>query len=482
MATSNAEGATSWADQVEHEQGKTANVAGENDSSGGPPPGFETSAEPESVSSLAAAVAGVHVDESNDDLKQQAKQDESMYSSAKTFEELGLSKELLQGLYTEMKFERPSRIQAKTLPMILEKPHKSLIAQAHNGSGKTTCFTLAMLSRVDTSVKAPQALCLCPTRELVVQNLGVLEKMGTYTGISLASTAETSTPGNRRRKVEEQVVVGTHGKLKDWISRRMLNTRTMKILVFDEADEMLKQDGFADDSVRLIKQLKAAAPDLQILLFSATFNENVKRFAQKIVPGANHVFIEKEDLSLDVIKQYKVVCPDALAKTKVLKDMIFPLCEKLGQTIIFVRTRETARSLHAAMEEDGHKCTSIQGGMEKEARDKVVKEFRDGTTKILISTDVLSRGFDVTQVTLVINYDVPTERDLTTPAYETYLHRIGRSGRFGRKGAAFNLVTGEAENRILNQISDYFKHGIPEVPWDDDDKFEDVLRQAGLTD
>eukprot|EP00889_Picochlorum_renovo_P005043 jgi/Picre1/32073/NNA_007421.t1 len=356
MATSNAEGATSWADQVEQEQGKTANVAaGENDSSG-PPPGFETSAEPESVSSLAAAVAGVHVDDTNDDLKQQAKQDESMYSSAKTFEELGLSKELLQGLYTEMKFERPSRIQAKTLPMILEKPHKSLIAQAHNGSGKTTCFTLAMLSRVDTSVKAPQALCLCPTRELVVQNLGVLEKMGTYTGISLASTAETSTPGNRRRKVEEQVVVGTHGKLKDWISRRMLNTRTMKILVFDEADEMLKQDGFADDSVRLIKQLKAAAPDLQILLFSATFNENVKRFAQKIVPGANHVFIEKEDLSLDVIKQYKVVCPDALAKTKVLKDMIFPLCEKLDTSFFGL---ERLRGVFAAME-DGHKCTSIK--------------------------------------------------------------------------------------------------------------------------
>ena len=119
--------------------------------------------------------------------------------------------------------------------------------------------------------------------------------------------------------------------------------------------------------------------------------------------------------------------------------------------------------------------------MEKEARDRVVREFRDGTTKILISTDVLSRGFDVTQVTLVVNYDVPTERDVTIPAYETYLHRIGRSGRFGRKGAAFNLVTGEAENRILNQIADYFKHEIPEVPWDDDEKFEEVLKAAGLT-
>lgn len=219
------------------------------DDESGPPPGFEKSGEPDSVSSLAAAVAGVHVGDANGDgassgLTQEAKQDGSMYSSAKTFEELGLSKELLQGLYTEMKFERPSRIQAKTLPMILEKPHKSLIAQAHNGSGKTTCFTLAMLSRVDPTVKAPQALCLCPTRELVVQNLGVLEKMGTYTGISLASTAEMSTPGNRRRKVEEQVVVGTHGKMKDWISRRMLSTRSIKILVFDEADEMLKVCSF----------------------------------------------------------------------------------------------------------------------------------------------------------------------------------------------------------------------------------------------
>lgn len=243
----------------------------------------------------------------------------------------------------------------------------------------------------------------------------------------------------------------------------------------------MQQDGFADDSVRLIKQLKNAAPNLQILLFSATFNENVKKFAQKIVPDANHVFIEKEELSLDVIKQYRVTCPDVETKVKVLKDTIFPLCEKLGQTIIFVRTRETARSLHAAMEKEGHKCTSIEGGMEKENRDKVVKEFRDGTTKILISTDVLSRGFDVTQVTLVINFDVPTERDLSVPAYETYLHRIGRSGRFGRKGAAFNLVTGEAEKRILNQISDYFKHEIPEVPYDDEDRFEEVLKEAGLT-
>jgi ATP-dependent RNA helicase DDX19/DBP5 len=479
----------SWAEQVENQEKEeersklAAEKEAEEASDDGPPPGLEGGLNGgPTVSAVAEAIASVHVDDEVDSGKATvATRDESMYTSAATFEELGLSQELLQGLYTEMKFERPSRIQAKTLPMILEKPNKSLIAQAHNGSGKTTCFTLAMLSRVDPGLKAPQALCLCPTRELVVQNLSVLERMGKFTGITLASTAEQTTPGNRRRKVEEQVVVGTHGKLKDWINRRMLQTRNIRIRVFDEADEMLKQDGFADDSVRLIKQLKSAAPDLQILLFSATFNEKVKKFAQKIVPGANHVFIEKEDLSLDVIKQYKVICPSVADKTKVLKDMIFPLCEKLGQTIIFVRTRETARALHVAMEMEGHKCTSIEGGMEKEARDKVVKEFREGTTKILISTDVLSRGFDVTQVTLVINFDVPTERDMRVPAYETYLHRIGRSGRFGRKGAAFNLVTGEAEIQILEQISDYFKHEIPGVPYDDDEKFEEVLKKAGLT-
>lgn len=482
-----------------------------NNSRAGPPPGFENVAtkppadaatgSSDAVDAAAEALSGVKVAEPGADvdapdlsLKSDRLVDEgpgeiktvtadnTMYSSAKTFEELGLSQELLQGLYTEMKFERPSRIQAQTLPMILTPPYRSLIAQAHNGSGKTTCFTLAMLSRVDPALKAPQALCLCPTRELVVQNLSVLERMGKFANISATSTAAADYGPSRRSKIVDQVVIGTHGKLKDWVGKRVLAINNIKILVFDEADEMLKQDGFADDSVRLITKLRSVVPDIQILLFSATFNDNVKRFAQKIVPDANQVFIPKEDLSLDVIKQYRVVCPTAKDKVRVLADMIFPQCEKLGQTIIFVRTRETARALHAAMEKEGHKCTSIEGGMDREARDRVVKEFRDGTTKILISTDVLSRGFDVTQVTLVINFDVPTERDLRVPAFETYLHRIGRSGRFGRKGAAFNLVTGEAEQRILDQISAYFKHDIPEVPFNDEDKFVEVLKKAGLTD
>jgi len=408
--------------------------------------------------------------------------DDSVYTSAERFEDLHLHEDLLKGLYIEMKFERPSRIQALTLPMILDPQHRGMIAQAHNGSGKTTCFVLAMLSRVDPQQQVPQALCICPTRELVVQNLQVLRRMAKYTSITSTSTASDSESGIRRTKVVEQVIVGTHGTLHNWIGRRQLPLRGLRILVFDEADEMLKGSGFASDSLRVITQIRREAPRVQVLLFSATFDEQVKRFAEKTVPNANRVFIPKEELSLDVIKQYKVVCPTRGDKTGVLKEMIFPVCEKLGQTIIFVRTRETASSLHTELEKDGHKCTSIQGSMEHSARDRVIEEFRSGTTKILIATDVLSRGFDVTQVTLVVNYDVPVEKDQRRPAFETYLHRIGRSGRFGRAGAAFNLVTGQQEEALLQAISDYFQKPIPEVPHDDEDKFIEVLKQAGLTD
>jgi ATP-dependent RNA helicase DDX19/DBP5 len=426
----------------------------------------------------------------------------ALYRSAATFEELPISQDLLKGIYTEMKFERPSRIQALTLPMILTPDGhgrlRDLIAQAHNGSGKTTCFVLSMLSRVDPAVEATQALCMCPTRELVVQNLSVLRRMAKFTTITSTSTAADDAepasasaagglagaggPIRRTNRITEHVVVGTHGRLKTWVTKKLLDIDHVRILVFDEADEMLKGDAFADDTVRLIKTIRRRNADVQLLLFSATFNDQIKSFALKIAPKANQVFVPKEELSLEVIAQYSVRVPSPRDKASVLKNMIFPNCEKLGQTIIFVRTRNEARALHAAMEQEGYRCTSITGDMQMHDRDRVVREFRDGATKILISTDVLSRGFDVSQVTLVVNYDAPVERDQRTPNYETYLHRIGRSGRFGRRGAAFNLVAGEEDARVVDSIARYFARDIPEVAWDDEEAFIEVLRKAGLTD
>lgn len=414
--------------------------------------------------------------------------DAGIYRSAAAFEDIITDKNLLRALYDEMKFERPSKIQATTLPMILRRSeqgvYRDLIAQAHNGSGKTTCFVLAMLSRVDVTKQVPQALCMCTTRELVAQNLAVLRRMAKYTQITSTSTAEDGedTGGARGRRLVEQVIIGTHGRLKNWVSKRQLDIDHICILVFDEADEMLKADAFADDTVRLIKTIRRRNPEVQLLLFSATYNDKVKEFAMRIAPNANQVFVPKEELSLDVISQYNVLCPSPLDKVSVMKDMIFPNCEKLGQTIIFVRTKETSRQLHMQLQSMGFKITSIQGDMKFEDRDRVVNEFRRGETKILISTDVLARGFDVSQVTLVVNFDIPMERDGRTPNYETYLHRIGRSGRFGRKGAAFNLMAGAADQMAMQSIADYFQHPIPEVPWNNEDEFISVLNKAGLTD
>ncbi|XP_024381220.1 DEAD-box ATP-dependent RNA helicase 38 [Physcomitrium patens] len=416
--------------------------------------------------------------------------DDTPYTSAKSFEDLNLSQELLQGLYSEMKFEKPSKIQAATLPMIVSPPYQNLIAQAHNGSGKTTCFVLGMLSRIDPQLKAPQALCVCPTRELVNQNEEVVTRMGRYTGITTASTATVETPSHlyssRREKIVDQLVIGTPGTLKRWITKdKALDTRNIKILVFDEADQMFDQDGFQDDSLRLWRDINRSGKSCQVLLFSATFSEKVKSFAMKTIPKANYIFVEKEQLSLDVIRQYQIVCPDSRSKIDVLKNRIFPAAEKLGQSIIFVRTRGAASELHKCLEEDGHKCTSIQGGLTHEERDRVIKEFRAGETKILIATDVLARGFDQAQVTLVVNYDIPVKNTsnrhaYAEPDYETYLHRIGRSGRFGRKGAAFNLLVTQEDKRIMRSIEQHFNRNVPEVAWDNEEGIEHVLKDAGL--
>ncbi|CAA0830354.1 DEAD-box ATP-dependent RNA helicase 38 [Striga hermonthica] len=259
------------------------------------------------------------------------------YTSAKRFEDLDLSPELLKGLYVEMKFEKPSKIQAISLPMILTPPHKNLIAQAHNGSGKTTCFVLGMLSRVNPNIKAPQALCICPTRELAIQNMEVLLKMGKFTGITseLAIPADPSTyiPIQKRPPITAQVIIGTPGTICKWMQARKLGMSQMKILVFDEADHMLAESGFRDDSVKIMKTIVKGNSSCQVLLFSATFDDAVRAFVSKIVEDIfvrdyNQMFVKKEELSLESVKQYKVNVPDELSKIMVIKDQILELGEK----------------------------------------------------------------------------------------------------------------------------------------------------------
>lgn len=412
---------------------------------------------------------------------------DTVYSSAISFEDLNLTSELLRGIYEEMKFQRPSKIQAISLPMILTPPYKDLVAQAHNGSGKTTCFVLGMLSRVDPNKKLPQAMCICPTRELARQNQDVLVKMAKYTGITsfLATPPDSTncTPIFKLPPVTDHVVIGTPGTIKKWTSARKMGVREIKILVFDEADHMLAEDGFKDDSLRIMKEIRSSSTlGCQVLLFSATFNDVVKEFVSRVIKDGNQIFVKKEDLTLDKVKQYKVFCPDELAKIEVIKDKIFEFGQKVGQTIIFVHTRNSARALHQTLWKDGFECTSVHGAMKLEERDTIIKEFKDGLTKVLITTDLLARGFDQSQVNLVINFDLPVKHGFKLePDYEVYLHRIGRTGRFGRKGAAFNLMCFDRDRMIVEKIEHHFNISIPEIGnWRNEEDFEKALKDAGL--
>lgn len=408
---------------------------------------------------------------------------ETPYTSASTFEDLNLSPELLKGLYVEMKFQKPSKIQAITLPMILTHPYKDLIAQAHNGSGKTTCFVLGMLSRVDPNLKAPQALCICPTRELAIQNMEVLRKMGKYTGITSECAVPMDSrdymPISKRALVSAQIVIGTPGTIKKWMSAKKLGTSNVRILVFDEADHMLAEDGFKDDSLRIKKDIERSNSHCQVLLFSATFNETVKNFVAKIVKSYNQLFVKKEELSLEAVKQYKVYCADELTKIQIIKERIFDLGENLGQRIIFVRTKHSAGMLHKQLTDDGYVVSTIHGATTPDIRDQIINEFRSGLTQVLISTDLLARGFDQQQVNVVINYDLPIKYETHEPDYEVYLHRVGRAGRFGRKGAVFNFVCGDRDAETMRKIELYFQTETTEVK-NNDEEFENALRQAGL--
>lgn len=426
------------------------------------------------------------LDEPEDSRIQAVTTGDTPYTSASTFEDLNLSPELLKGLYVEMKFQKPSKIQAISLPMIMTPPYKDLIAQAHNGSGKTTCFVLGMLSRVDPKQQSPQALCICPTRELSIQNMEVLQKMGKYTGISSECAVPIESRNNDRSRyrppISAQVVIGTPGTIKRLMSQKKLGVNDMKVLVFDEADHMLAKDGFQDDSLRIMKDIQRFNSHCQVLLFSATFDETVKNFVSKVVKDYNQLFVKKEDLSLESLKQYKVILPDELAKIRVVKDRILELGENIGQIIIFVNTKRSASMLHTSLVDLGYEVTTIHGALNLEDRDKIVKEFKDGLTQVLISTDVLARGFDQQQVNLVINYDLPVKyENQSEPHYEVYLHRIGRAGRFGRKGAVFNFIMTDHDLMIMRKIESYFNSPVAEIPsWGSEEGFKVALKEAGL--
>ncbi|CAE7472914.1 DBP5 [Symbiodinium natans] len=362
----------------------------------------------------------------------------------------------MDGIF-EMGFTKPSKIQGLALPIAMQG--RNIIGQARNGSGKTAAFALAMLANVETQKKSPQGLCVCPTRELTMQNHAVIQRLGKFTGLEffLAVPQEQRAP----RSVNAQVVVGTPGKLQDWLKKRIINPKDFRIFVVDEADQMIDEEQSMGGQVLDIRRM--LSKDLQILFFSATWPDYVAKLAKSMVPNPNVIHVKKEDLTLTTITQtFMNVGTDDNKKYK-LSELYSVM--NVGQSIIFVNTRQTAWDLATFMKANGHTVSLItgtqKGQIEVAERDRVMEEFRTLVTRVLISTDVLSRGIDVPSVTVVVNYDLPNG----TEKMETYLHRIGRTGRFGKKGLAVNLASDRDRHRI-DEIKRFYNCDMAELSGD----------------
>ncbi|KAM4610628.1 ATP-dependent RNA helicase DDX19A [Polymixia lowei] len=381
--------------------------------------------------------------------------------SVKTFEELRLKPQLLQGVYS-MGFNRPSRIQENALPMMLAEPPQNLIAQSQSGTGKTAAFALAMLSHVKPANKWTQCLCISPTYELAVQIGQVIEQMGKFYPEVKLAYAIRGNKVERGTKIQDHIVIGTPGTVLDWCTKlKFIEPKKISVFVLDEADVMIATQGHQDQSIRIQRMLPK---DCQMLLFSATFEDSVWKFAERIIPDPNIIRLKREEETLDTIKQYYMVCKDKEDKFTALCNIYGSLT--IAQAMIFCHTRKMAAWLAGQLSKEGHQVALLSGEMTVEQRAAIIERFRNGKEKVLVTTNVCSRGIDVEQVSIVVNFDLPVGRDGNADN-ETYLHRIGRTGRFGKKGFAFNMVDSQQSMDIIHQIEDHFNRKILKLDTDD---------------
>ena len=401
----------------------------------------------------------------------------NIYKAAESFESLNIPEALLRGIY-DMKFTSPSKIQAQALPIILDQKNRpNLIGQAQHGSGKTAAFCLGILCQIDVTLNTVQALVVTPTRELAIQITDVAKQLSKYTEIKIQCIVPQMNISDG--PILSHVCIGTPGSIKSKLDKRQINSKTIKLFVADEADQMVSvEEGLGDQTIAIKNKLSRAS--CQILLFSATFDGKTSDFAKAIAPNAVEIRIKTEELSLDGIKQFYVQVQNNVDKYSALSS-IFSLLE-IGASIIFVQTVATAKWLANQMRSDGYTVSLLHGkDMTPDQRDKVMNDFRAGKTNVLITTNVLSRGIDVLSVTLVVNYDIPVTKHMRAD-YSTYIHRIGRSGRFGRKGVAINFIHDSMSRRLLEDITSHFGKQLDvdmiALPYNDLDKSSQIVQKA----
>jgi len=365
------------------------------------------------------------------------------------FDDMNLCEDLLRGIYA-YGFEKPSAIQQRAIvPCIAGH---DVIAQAQSGTGKTATFAISVLESLDVNVKECQSLILAPTRELAQQIQKVVLALGDYMGVLCHACIGGTNVQQDIRVLEagQHVVVGTPGRVYDMINRQALDPRGIKTFVLDEADEMLSR-GFKDQIYDVFRYM---SNKIQVILLSATMPADVLEVTQKFMRDPIRILVKKEQLTLEGIKQFYIGVEREEWKLDTLCDLYETLT--ITQAVIFCNTRRKVDWLTEKMHSRDFTVSAMHGDMDQKERDVIMREFRSGSSRVLITTDLLARGIDVQQVSLVINYDLPTNR-------ENYIHRIGRGGRFGRKGVAINFIT-EDDRRSLKDIEQFYNTQIDEMP------------------
>ena len=369
-----------------------------------------------------------------------------------SFDNLGINDNLLRGIYS-YGFEKPSNIQNKSIPII--NNGKDIIAQSQSGTGKTGAFTIGVLNNIDIEEKSVQSIIISPTHELAEQTYEVITNLSSYMkGINIKKVIGKTNINESRRELETdpQILIATPGRLLDMINRKYVFTDSIKMLIFDEADEILSR-GFMETIYQIIRYLP---PNAQILLFSATIPSEVLSLTDKFMTNPEKILVNKEELTLEGITQFYINCNIYKWKYDVLYELYDSI--SINQCIIYINTKSTLINLAERLQSDNYPISYIHGELSSEIRKKNLEDFKNGQTRILLSTDLLSRGIDIQQLSLVINFDLPKNK-------ETYIHRIGRSGRYGRKGVAINFVT-DRDISDLEEIQKFYDTKIEEMPQD----------------
>jgi translation initiation factor 4A len=380
-------------------------------------------------------------------------QTENNLKSINSWDDLNINPQLLRGIYA-YGFENPSPIQKISIIPILDG--KDIIAQAQSGTGKTACFTISSLEMIDLTIRFPQVIIMSPTRELssqiqkVVDAIGINIKMLTTQLLVGGSSIETDM--KLLKDKPPHIIIGCPGRVQDMIKRKYLNTDKIKLVVLDEADEILSA-GFTEQIYSIFDYLPK---HIQIALFSATIPSSLHGLTEQFMKNPLKIMLKPEQLTLEGIKQYFIKLDDDNMKYETLKDLFSSFT--LSQCIIYCNSVRRVSDLYEAMIQDKYPVCQIHSNLDKIERQKNYEQFRLGNSRVLISSNVTARGIDIQQVSTIINFDIPK-------CVNTYLHRIGRSGRWGRKGVAINFIT-NIDIHYLKNIETFYNTTIQELPND----------------